>query len=75
LVVFQNTNVQEYLTFVDSWYKERGIRIDPFSNFKKIGRLLEDEYYHESLDKRSFKQTEKKQNKTISENDSNNLTK
>jgi hypothetical protein len=45
LVVYQDSSVRSYLTFLDEWYKERGMEVKPYSSFRRVGRVLEGEYY------------------------------
>jgi hypothetical protein len=41
LVVYQDKSVISYLEFVDSWYKQRGMRLVPFQAFREVGKELE----------------------------------
>jgi len=46
LVVYQDKSVTEYLTFLDSWYVQRGMRVKPYSAFRSVGSILEREYFN-----------------------------
>jgi hypothetical protein len=41
LVVYQNTEVEKYLEFLDVWYKKRGNPHRPFNSFRIVGDKLE----------------------------------
>ena len=44
LVVYQDPSVRKYLSFLDSWYVQRGMKVKPFDAFREVGRILEEEY-------------------------------
>ena len=43
LVIFQNRNIKSYLTFLDYWFKIRGLKNQKFEYFRLVGSLLENE--------------------------------
>lgn len=45
LVIYQNSEIQKYLKFLDGWFKDRGLSQKPFSAFQVVGHLLEKKYY------------------------------
>jgi hypothetical protein len=48
LVVYQNHSIQEYLAVIDNWYKDKGMKIKPYSDFRKVGEILEKEYFNKN---------------------------
>lgn len=44
LVVYQDESVRRYLSFLDTWYVQRGMKVKPFDAFRMVGRILEKEY-------------------------------
>lgn len=45
LVLYQDEELQKYLTWLDGWYKQRGIKEIPFGPFRTVGRILEKRRY------------------------------
>jgi hypothetical protein len=48
LVVYQDESVSEYLGFLDKWYKERGMKVKPYSAFRNVGNTLEEKYFNKA---------------------------
>jgi hypothetical protein len=48
LVVYQDESIGRYLSFLDSWYVQRGMKVKPFDAFRTVGQVLEKEYSQES---------------------------
>ena len=45
LVVYQDSSVQEYLSFLDAWFQERRVSMKPYLAFRKLGEILRKELY------------------------------
>ena len=43
LVIYQNSNIESYLAFLDEWFETRGIDDQKFEYFRKTAQLLEHE--------------------------------
>lgn len=41
LIIYQNRNIQNYLKFLDDWFKLREINDEKFEYLRKTGKLLE----------------------------------
>lgn len=41
LIIYQNANIKEYLSFLDNWFQERQINDKKFEWFRQTGQLLE----------------------------------
>jgi hypothetical protein len=48
LVVYQDESIGNYLSFLDTWYVQRGMKVKPFDAFRAVGQILEKEYSQES---------------------------
>jgi hypothetical protein len=44
LRVYQDEDVRRYLSFLDGWYIQRGMKVKPFFAFREVGQILENEY-------------------------------
>ena len=40
LIIYQNTEVQSYLSYLKRWFKKRGLNDNKFENFQKTAKLL-----------------------------------
>lgn len=49
LIVYQNESVQKYLTFLDKWYEDRGMKVKPYYDFRVVGKILEKKYFDTEL--------------------------
>jgi hypothetical protein len=46
LVVFQNLEVKKYFSFLEGWFKKRGIRNPPFAKFMQLGEVVKKTHYN-----------------------------
>ena len=46
LVIYQNRGIQQYFDWLDSWYKTRGIKEQPFGTFRAVGAVVERRRFH-----------------------------
>ncbi len=42
LVIYQNAQIQEYFSWLDTWYERRGIKEKPFEIFRAVGAVVEE---------------------------------
>ena len=45
LVVFQDESVGKYMSFLEDWFKKRGMSVRPFGAFQRLGVRLEGEFF------------------------------
>jgi hypothetical protein len=46
LVVYQDQAIKTYLSFLDKWYVERGMKVKPYEAFRIVGDILEGKYFN-----------------------------
>ena len=47
LVIYQNSEVNDYFSFLDEWFKRRGIKNPPFDKFRTLGKIIENDHFKE----------------------------
>ena len=45
LIIYQDQSVKVYLEFLDNWFEKRGMKLKPFLNFRKVGKVLQKKYF------------------------------
>jgi hypothetical protein len=45
IVVYQDHAVQEYLGFLDNWFRDRSIKVTPYAAFRRLGAKLLQQFY------------------------------
>jgi len=45
LVIYQNSEVNSYFSFLDGWFNRRGIKNPPFGKFRSLGKVIENDHF------------------------------
>jgi hypothetical protein len=46
LIIYQNSDIQNYFIFLEEWFKNKGIKNPPYQGFKKLGKIVESKFFN-----------------------------
>ena len=47
ITVYQDDEIKKHLISLDGWFEKRGIKNPPYEKFKKLGTLIEKNYFNQ----------------------------